>query len=114
MKSMQDNDVWDLVELPKGVKPIVANEYLKPKRILKMDVKIAFLNGDIDEMIYMAQPKNFVSNESKSMRTKRYMLTYQKSECLEIIGYFDSNFVGCQDNKRSTSGYIYMLNKVDG
>ncbi|RDX74580.1 hypothetical protein CR513_45662, partial [Mucuna pruriens] len=164
-----------------------------------MDVKTAFLNGDIDETIYMMQPENFVSNESKSMilryrsqgilrlsqetyinkvlerfdmknskpgdtliaktdkfslkqcpnndlernemqkisyastvgslmyaqvyirpdiafvvgvlgrRTKGHMLTYQKSEDLEIIGYSDSDFAGCQDSKCSTSGYIYML-----
>ncbi|RDY04453.1 hypothetical protein CR513_11835, partial [Mucuna pruriens] len=42
-------------------------------------------------------------------RTKGYMLTYQKSEGLEIIKYFDLDFVGCQDNKCSISGYIYML-----
>jgi len=42
-------------------------------------------------------------------RTKGYMLTYQKSENLEIIGYSDSDFVGCQDSKCSTSGYIFML-----
>ncbi|RDX79311.1 hypothetical protein CR513_40277, partial [Mucuna pruriens] len=42
-------------------------------------------------------------------RTKGYMLTYRKSESLEIIGYFDSNFVGCEDHKCSTPGYIYML-----
>ncbi|RDX66209.1 hypothetical protein CR513_55043, partial [Mucuna pruriens] len=167
----------------------------------QMDVKTVFLNGDIDETIYMMQPKNFVSNESKSMilrdrsqsilrlsqenyinkvlkrfnmkdsklgdtliakgdkfslkqcpnddlernemqkipyssvvgslmylsdsgmqhwkavkhvmrylrRTKGHMLTYQKFEDLEIIGYSDSDFAGCQDSKCSTSGYIYML-----
>ena len=42
-------------------------------------------------------------------RTKGYMLTYQKSENLEIIGYSDSDFVGCQDSKHSTFGYIFML-----
>ena len=42
-------------------------------------------------------------------RTKGYMLTYQKFDNLEIIGYSDSDFVGCQDSKCSTSGYIYML-----
>ncbi|RDX95973.1 hypothetical protein CR513_21422, partial [Mucuna pruriens] len=41
--------------------------------------------------------------------TKGYMLTYWKSEGLEIIWYFDSDFTGCQDCKRSTSGYIYVL-----
>ncbi|RDY10969.1 hypothetical protein CR513_04432, partial [Mucuna pruriens] len=54
MKSMQDNDIWDLVKLSKGVKPIGC------KWILRMDVKTAFLNGDIDETIYMVQPENCV------------------------------------------------------
>lgn len=42
-------------------------------------------------------------------KTKNYMLTYRRSDSLEIIGYSDSDFAGCQDSKRSTSGYIYML-----
>ncbi|RDY03390.1 hypothetical protein CR513_13027, partial [Mucuna pruriens] len=44
-----------------------------------------------------------------SKRIKAYMLTYQKFEGLEIIKYFDSDFAGCQDSKRFTSRYIYML-----
>ena len=35
-----------------------------------MDVKTKFLNGDIDETIYMEQPKNFVVGDSKSMVCK--------------------------------------------
>ncbi|RDX77341.1 hypothetical protein CR513_42559, partial [Mucuna pruriens] len=35
-----------------------------------MDVKTTFLNGDIDEMIYMVKPENFVLNDSKSMVCK--------------------------------------------
>ena len=42
-------------------------------------------------------------------RTKNYMLTYRKSDKLEIIGYLDSDFAGCQNSCRSTSGYVYML-----
>ena len=37
------------------------------------------------------------------------MLTYRRSDQLEIIGYFDSDYARCQDIRRSTSGYIYML-----
>lgn len=37
------------------------------------------------------------------------MLTYRKSDSLEIIGYSDSDFVGCQDSMKSTTGYIFML-----
>ncbi|RVX00778.1 Retrovirus-related Pol polyprotein from transposon TNT 1-94 [Vitis vinifera] len=42
-------------------------------------------------------------------RTKAYMLTYRRSSHLEIVGYSDSDFAGCLDSRRSTSGYIFML-----
>ena len=42
-------------------------------------------------------------------RIKDYMLTYQKSNQLEIIGYSDSDFVGYRDSMKSTSVYIYLL-----
>jgi hypothetical protein len=42
--------------------------------------------------------------------TKDIMLTYQKSDApLEIVGYSDSDFAGCLDTKKSTSGYIFTL-----
>ncbi|RDX76265.1 hypothetical protein CR513_43765, partial [Mucuna pruriens] len=76
---MQDNNVWDLVELHESVKPIGCKWIFKTKKDSKelhqMDVKTTFLNGDIDETIYMMQPKNFASNESKSLlhETKRFL-----------------------------------------
>ncbi|XP_073051223.1 secreted RxLR effector protein 161-like [Primulina eburnea] len=92
----------------------------------QMDVKTTFLNGNIDETIYMMEPENFVSGRylcnprmdhwkaAKRVmrylqRTKDHMLTYRKSDNLEIIGYSDSDFARCEDSKRSTSGYIYLL-----
>ena len=36
----------------------------------QIDVKTVFLNGDIDEMIYMVQPENFVSGDPKNMVCK--------------------------------------------
>ena len=108
MKSMHDNDVWDLVELLEGLKPISCKWIFKNKRdskgntkrykarlvamsftqheginynetfslvslkdsfriimtlvahfdlkLHKMGVKTTFLNGEIDETIYMEQP----------------------------------------------------------
>ena len=121
-KSLQDNDVWDLVPLLKGVKPIGCKWIFKTKRDLKgdveryktclvakgftqkedidfketfspistknsfrvvmalvayfvlelyqMDVKITFLNGHIDETIYMVQSKNFVFRDPKKIVCK--------------------------------------------
>ena len=42
-------------------------------------------------------------------RTKGYMLTYRRSDQLEIVAYTDSDFVRCQDSMKSTSGYVYLL-----
>ncbi|XP_074342886.1 secreted RxLR effector protein 161-like [Apium graveolens] len=42
-------------------------------------------------------------------KIKDYMLTYRKSDHLEIIGYSDSYFGGCEDERKSTSGYVYLL-----
>lgn len=42
-------------------------------------------------------------------RTRDFVLTYRKSDNLEIIGYSDSNFAGFPDSRRSTSGYIFLL-----
>ena len=41
--------------------------------------------------------------------TKSYMLAYRRSDDLEVVGYSDSNYVGCLSSQRSTSGYIFML-----
>jgi len=37
------------------------------------------------------------------------MLTYRKYDHLEVIGYTDSDFVGCVDTRKSTFGYVYLL-----
>nr|XP_027090449.1 uncharacterized protein LOC113711484 [Coffea arabica] len=42
-------------------------------------------------------------------KTKDYMLTYRNSDELEIIGYTDSDYTGCQDTMKSTSDYVYLL-----
>jgi hypothetical protein len=41
--------------------------------------------------------------------TKGLMLTYERLDSLEIVGYSDLDFVGCLDTDRSTSGYVFKL-----
>lgn len=41
--------------------------------------------------------------------TTDYKLTYRRSDHLEVVGYSDSDFSKCKDDKKSTSGYIFML-----
>lgn len=41
--------------------------------------------------------------------TKDLMLTYRRSDHLEIVGFSDSDFAGCIDTRKSTSGYVFLL-----
>ena len=34
---------------------------------------------------------------------------YRQTDCLEVINYSDSDFVGCVNSRKSTSGYIFLL-----
>ncbi|RDY06522.1 hypothetical protein CR513_09476, partial [Mucuna pruriens] len=172
LKSIQDNDIWDLIELPEGVKPIRCKWIFKTKKDSKgnierykaclvaksfthkedinykeifslvsskdssrtimtlvahfdlelhqLDVKIAFLNDNIDEMIYMVQSKNFVSNESKSMvcKLKKFIYDlkqasrqwYHKFHQVITSRGFEENVVDdCVYHKFSGSKYIFMV-----
>ena len=37
------------------------------------------------------------------------MLTYKIFEQLEVVGYSDSDYGGCLDILKSTSGFVFML-----
>ena len=41
--------------------------------------------------------------------TKDLMLTYRRSDSLEIRGYSDADFAGDKDDRKSTSGYVFTL-----
>ena len=39
------------------------------------------------------------------------MFAYGRFDHLDIMGYSDSNFVGCLDSRRTTLGYVSLLTK---
>ena len=40
---------------------------------------------------------------------KDLMLTYRRTDTLEVVGFSDSDYAGCVDDKKSTSCYIFMM-----
>jgi hypothetical protein len=73
---------------------------------------LAFVTGMLGR--YQKNPDIDHWNEIKKVLkyiqgTKGLMLTYERSDSVEIIGYSDSDFAGCLDTKRSTSGYVFKL-----
>ena len=39
------------------------------------------------------------------------MLTYRRTNTLKVVGFSDSDYVSCMDDKNSTSCYIFMMAK---
>jgi hypothetical protein len=41
--------------------------------------------------------------------TTGFMLTYRRSDVLDIVGYSDADYAGDRDDRKSTSGYVFTL-----
>ena len=41
--------------------------------------------------------------------TKDFGLFYKKGEKMELVGFTDSDYAGDQDDRRSTSGFVFMM-----
>ncbi|KZV52170.1 hypothetical protein F511_07125 [Dorcoceras hygrometricum] len=90
----------------------------------QMDVKTTFLNGDIDETIYMVQPENFVLGDPKNMVCKLKKSIYGLKQASRqwyhkfheiILSFgFEENLIDhCVYHKFSGSKHIFLVLYVD-
>ena len=70
-----------------GVRTLLAYAAFKGYKVYQMDVKSAFLNGILDEEVYIEQPKGFVGPDKKNMVCKLhkalYSLKQAPRECMK-------------------------------
>jgi hypothetical protein len=176
MNSMKNNGVWDLVELPNGVKPIGCKWVFKTKKdslgnierykarlvakgftqkegidytetfspvskkdslrvilalvahfdleLHQMDVKTAFLNGDLEEVVYMKQPEGFSSNDGEHLVCKLKKSIYGLKQAsrqwylkfhgiISSFGFVENPMDQCIYQKVSGSKICFLILYVD-
>ncbi|KAE8713996.1 hypothetical protein F3Y22_tig00110202pilonHSYRG00134 [Hibiscus syriacus] len=151
IEALHKNNTWDLVPLPQGRKPIGYaqkegidfNEIfslvvrLTTVRVVlamcatlnlhleQLDVKTAFLHGNLEEEIYMLQPEGFEEDEKKNLVCRLNKSLYglkQASRCwykrfdsfIMCLGYNRLNADPCAYFKRSgDNDFVILLLYVD-
>ncbi|GJU60873.1 retrovirus-related pol polyprotein from transposon TNT 1-94 [Tanacetum coccineum] len=113
-----------------AVRIFVAYAAHKSFPIYQMDVKMAFLNGPLNEEVYVAQPDGFVDPDhpekvyrlrkalyglKQALRACRpdIMQAYSKDYGFELTAFLDADHAGCIDTRKSTSGGIQFLAEAE-
>ncbi|CAJ2651441.1 unnamed protein product [Trifolium pratense] len=99
----------------------IVNQY--DLELEQMDVKTAFLHGELEETIYMQQPEGFVEDNSKVCLLKKSLYGLKQSlrqwyrrfdEFLLKVGFVRSNYDSCvYMMKRNEKVILYLLLYVD-
>ncbi|GJS62505.1 retrovirus-related pol polyprotein from transposon TNT 1-94 [Tanacetum coccineum] len=102
-----------------AIRIFIANAASKNMTIYQMDVKTAFLNGELKEEVYglVNQRASPTKKHLEALkRVFRYLrgtinwgLWYPKDTAMALTAYADADHAGCQDTRRSTSGSAQFL-----
>nr|GEW13068.1 hypothetical protein [Tanacetum cinerariifolium] len=138
------NKAWDIeedgIDFEKSFAPVtrieaihifIANAASKNMTIYQMDVKTAFLNGELKEEVYVTTRPDLVFAVCMYARyqaspTKKHLealkrvfwylrgtinwgLWYLKDTAMALTAYADADHAGCQDTRRSTSEVLSSL-----
>ncbi|KAG8493075.1 hypothetical protein CXB51_010384 [Gossypium anomalum] len=126
MDSMYENQAWTLIDPPEGVKPIGCKWVFKKKTDMdgNMDVKIAFLNGKLEEDVYMTQPEGFFNpkNAKKICKLQRSIYGLKQAsrswnlrfnDAIKEFGFIKNEYEPCVYKKVSGSTITFLVLYVD-
>nr|AAS01945.1 putative polyprotein [Oryza sativa Japonica Group] len=112
------------VAMLKSIRIVLAIAAYFDYEIWQMDVKTAFLNGNLDEDVYMTQPKGFVDPQSAKKICKLQKSIYglkqasrswniRFDEVVKALGFVKNEEVPCVYKKISGSALVFLILYVD-
>ncbi|KAL4379639.1 hypothetical protein GQ457_02G024950 [Hibiscus cannabinus] len=134
------NEVFAPVARWDTIRVVIATAPQNGWSVYQLDVKSAFLHGELSEAVFVEQPQGykrkgeehkvyklnkvlFMSNLTElhlqaAKRVLRYMkgtmdlgVFYQRKSKEELKAYIDSDYAGYVDDRKGTYGYVFLLSK---
>ncbi|XP_060671840.1 uncharacterized protein LOC132803266 [Ziziphus jujuba] len=117
LRALESNGTWTLSKLPHRKKPVGCKWILRLSTrqmgelrvnqdwpLHQLDVKNTFLNGNLEEKVYVEVPPALENSSDSRMMTPGHGL-FKKCENREIEIYTDASWIGELTDKRYTTGY---------
>ncbi|RDY12629.1 hypothetical protein CR513_02542, partial [Mucuna pruriens] len=92
-------EIFSLVARLETIRIVVALATTKRWSIYQLDIKSAFLHGEINEDVYLEQPP----------RTQNLGIFYKVGGNEELLAYTDSDYARDLDDRKGTSSYAFIL-----
>ena len=118
------DETFSPVAMLKSIRILLFIDAYHDYEIWQMDVKTAFLNGFLDEEIYMEQPEGFASSENSGMVCKLKKSIYglkqasrswnlRFDEIIRSSGFLKNSEESCVYQKASGSMVVFLVLYVD-